>query len=156
LQQVIAALRAKAALRIEKLCYCRPSAKPARYGVFQPLPDDHVFHIGESCELYMELRNISCESKDREHTMRLMTTIEVRDERGTVVSRLEFERDRSEAGAAPRNEYFHICRFPVQGLAVGRYTLNAKITDMPTGRTAEKTLPLNVEPARRVARGTAD
>ena len=37
LQQVITTLRAKAAMRIEKLCYCRPPAKPARYGVYQPL-----------------------------------------------------------------------------------------------------------------------
>jgi hypothetical protein len=41
LQQMVSALRAKAELRLDKLCYCRSPIKPVRYGVYPPLPDDH-------------------------------------------------------------------------------------------------------------------
>jgi hypothetical protein len=157
LQQVLTTLRAKAALRIEKLAYCRPPAKPMRYGMVQPMPDDHAYHPGETVEVYMELRNFSCEAKDSEFATHLATVLEVKDELGQVVSRFEFERDKPDIGAAPKQNYFHICRFPVHGLTPGQYTLTARITDVPTGKTADKTLPLCVQAAKRTtARGTAD
>jgi hypothetical protein len=153
LQQVVSTLRTKAALRIETLTYCRTPARPAQMGVYQPLPENHAFRGGETVELYMQVRNFSCEAKDREFLTHLTTVIEVRDDRGEVVCRYEFERDRPEAGQAPRQESFHICRFPLQGLAAGDYTLSAQITDVPTGKSAQRTLPLRVEAARRTARG---
>lgn len=156
LQQMVAALRAKAELRLDKLCYCRSPIKPVRYGAYQPLPDDYVFRAGETVELYMELRNFSCEAKEKEYTTHLTTVIEVRDERNEVAARFEFERDRPDVGQAPRQEYFHICRFPVQGLAAGQYTLTAEVTDVPSGKSAKRSLPLRIESPRRVARGTAD
>jgi len=153
LQQMVSALRAKAELRIDKLCYCRAPIKPVRYGVYQPLPEDHVYRVGETVELYMELRNFSCEAKEKEFSTHLATVIEIRDDRNEVVARFEFERDRPDVGQAPRYEYFHICRFPVQGLAAGQYTLNAQVTDVPSGKSAKRSLPLRVESPRRVARG---
>jgi hypothetical protein len=152
LQVMVGTLRAKAALRIEKLSYCRTPAKPVRMGGYQPLADDHAFHAGETIELYMELRNFSCEAKDREYLTHLTTAIEIRDERNDVVARFDFERDRPDVIQAPRQDYFHICRFPVQGLLAGQYTLCAIVTDVPTGKSATKTLPLRVESAHRVAR----
>jgi hypothetical protein len=156
LQQVVTTLRTKAALRVEKLCYCRPPARPAKYGVYQPLPDDHPFRPGETAELYMEVRNFSCEAKEKEYLTHLATVVEVRDDRGDVVTRYEFERDRPDIGQAAKQDYFHICRFPVQGLPSGRYTLAVQVTDVPTGKTAKRSLPLVVEPARRTARGNDD
>lgn len=156
LQQVVATLRTKAALRIDKLCYCRAPAKPMRTGVYQPLPDDHTYRAGETVELYMELRNFSCEAKEAEYRTHVMTVIEIRDDRGEVVARYEFERDRPDVGQAPRQDYFHICRFPVQGLAAGQYTLTAQVTDVPSGKSAKKSLPLRIETARRVVRGVGE
>jgi hypothetical protein len=157
LQQVVGSLRTKAGLQIAKLCYCRLPAKPVRQGVYQPLPDDQVYRVGESVELYMELRNFSCEARDREYATHLSTVIEVRDDRNEVVLRHEFERDRPEIGQTPKQEHFHICRFPVQGLPAGKYSLHATVTDIPTGKAATRVLPLHVEAAaRRVARGTAE
>ncbi|MFL5327401.1 MAG: hypothetical protein ACJ8C4_00675 [Gemmataceae bacterium] len=153
LQQVVTTLRGKAALRIEKLNYCRPG-KGAR-GIMN-LPDDHAFHVGESVEVYMELRNFSCESKEQCPTQ-LATVLEIRNEQGIVVSHFEFQRDRADNCTAPRNDYFHICRFPVQRLNPGQYTLVAKITDLPTGKVAEKALPLTIDNARRTTiRGSAE
>jgi hypothetical protein len=153
LQQVVMTLRTKAALRIDKLCYCRAPVKPMRTGIYQPLPDDYAFRPGETVELYMELRNFSCEAKEAEYRTHVTTVIEIRDDRGEVLSRYEFERDRPDIGQAPRQDYFHICRFPVQGLAAGQYTLTAHVTDVPSGKSAKKTLPLRIEAVRRVARG---
>lgn len=156
LQDVVMKLRSKAALRVDKLIYCRLPAAPVRAGVYQPLPDDHAYHAGETVELYMEVRNFSCEAKDREFLTHLNTAIEIRDDRGEVVNRYEFERDKPVAGQAPRQDHFHICRFPIQGLMPGQYTLTAQITDMPTGKSAAKSLPLRIDPPRRAARGTAE
>jgi hypothetical protein len=156
LQQVVGSLRSKATLQIAKLSYCRLPAKPARYGVYQPLPDDHTYRIGETVELYMELRNFSCEAKEAEYRTHLSTVIEIRNERNELVERHEFERDRPEVGQAPKQDYFHICRFPVRGFPAGTYTMTVIVTDVPTGKSATRTLPLRVESApRRVARGTA-
>jgi hypothetical protein len=104
----------------------------------------------------MELRNFSCEPKEKEFATHLATLIEVRDDRNEVVARFEFERDQPDVGHAPRHEYFHICRFPVQGLAAGQYTLTAQVTDVPSGKSAKRALPLRVESPRRVARGKAE
>lgn len=156
LQNVVTALRAKAALRIDKLSYCRAPVKPMRTGTYQPLPDDHVFRPGETVELYMELRNFSCEAKEAEYSTHVTTLIEIRDDRGEVLAKYEFERDRPDVGQAPRQEYFHICRFPVQGLSAGQYTLTAQVTDVPSGKSAKRSLPLRIEATRRLARGSAD
>lgn len=152
LQGLIDKLRCKAALRIDKLCYCRPVPQPARYGVYLPLDEAQPFRQGELLELYMELRNFSCEARDKKYTVHLSVTIEIRDERGTVVEPMKFERDKPDVGHTPRQDYFHICRFPVPGIAPGTYTLVARVTDVPTGRSAERALPLRVAPVRAVAR----
>jgi hypothetical protein len=107
-------------------------------------------------ELYMELRNFSCEAKEKEFTTHLTTVIEVRNDQNEVAARFEFERDRPDVGQAPRQEYFHICRFPVQGLASGQYTLTAEVTDVPSGKSTKRSLPLRIESPRRAARGTAE
>jgi len=156
LQDVVTKLRSKAALRVDKLSYCRLPAAPVRAGVYQPLPDDHGYRAGETVELYMEVRNFSCEAKDREFLTHLNTAIEIRDDRGEVVSRYEFEREKPDSGQAPRHDHFHICRFPIQGLMPGPYTLTAQVTDVPSGKSAAKTLPLRIEPPRRTTRGTAE
>lgn len=156
LQNVVGTLRAKAALRIEKLTYCRTPTKPVRLGAYQPLDDDNIFRVGDTVELYMELRNFSCQAKDKEFHTHLTTAIEVRDDRNEVIARYDFERDRPDVGQAPKHEYFHICRFPVQNMMAGQYTLCAIVTDVPTGKSATRMLPLRVEAARRVARGSAE
>lgn len=156
LQVMASTLSARAALRIDKLSYCRTPAKPVRMGAYQPLSDDHTYRPGETIELYMEVRNFSCQAKEKEYLTHMSTVIEIRDERNEVVSRFDFERDRPVAGQAPKQDYFHICRFPVQGLATGQYTLTATVTDVPTGKSANKSLPLRVESTRRVARGSAE
>lgn len=155
MQTAMACLRTKAALRFEKLSYCRAPAKSARYGVYQPLPNDTTFRQGETVEVYMELKNFSCESKDQVYATHLTTVLEIVDDQGEVASRFEFERDKPEAGNAPRVDYFHICRFPVQGLATGHYTLRVRVTDIPTGKFAQRELPLKVESPRRTAARTA-
>lgn len=87
----------------------------------------------------------------------LATVIEVRDERNEVVMRHEFERDRPDVGQAAKAEHFQICRFPIQNLPAGSYTLTALVTDVPSGKSATRTLPLRVDStARRVARGTSE
>ncbi len=156
LHNMVGTLRAKAALRIEKLNYCRTPAKPVRPGAYQPLEDDHAYRPGETIELYMELRNFSCEAKEKEYLTHLTTAIEIRDDRNEVIARFDFERDRPDVGQAPKHDYFHICRFPVQAMPAGQYTLCAIVTDVPTGKSATKMLPLRVEAARRVARGTSE
>src|SRR5205807_2071590 len=114
-------LRARAALEIPKLCFCRPVAAPARFGAYELLEENHLFRPGETVAVYLELRNFACEPHGGDYRTHVRTTVEVRDERGGVVFR--FDADRADPSLSPRRDYCHVGRFALPPLPAGAYTL---------------------------------
>ena len=91
-------------------------------------------------------------------TTQLASSLVLRDADQHVVWRHDFgDRSYRDLSQTLRHDYFNNCRFCVPDVPPGQYTLVAEVTDVPTGKSAKRTLPLRVEPARRVAaRGAAD
>ncbi len=146
-QGLLGPLRERAALEIPKLCFCRPPATP-RFGVYELLEENHLFRPGEIMAVYMELRNFACEPRGSDYQTHVSTTVELQDERGKVV--YSFNTKRADPSLTPRQDFCHVARFPMPDLPAGAYTLWLKVTDVPTGRTAKRSLDFRVTnvPAR--------
>jgi hypothetical protein len=135
---LLAPLRTRAALEIPKLCFCRPIAAPARFGAYERLDENHRFRPGEMVAVYMELRNFSCTPIDGDFATHVVSTVEIHDAEGKIVFR--FDSDRADSSLSPRQDYCHVGRFTLPVLPAGAYTLWLKATDVPTGRTARRSL----------------
>lgn len=138
----LAPLRARAALEMPKLCFCRPLAAPARFGAYEQLEDNHRFRPGETVGLYMELKNFACLPHDSQFATHVASSVEIRDAGGNIVFR--FDCERTEPSLSARQDYCHIGRFALPALPSGAYTLWLKATDVPTGRTARRSLDFRV------------
>jgi len=136
---LLAPLRTRAALEIPKLCFCRPIAAPARFGAYERLDENHRFRPGEMVAVYMELRNFSCTPKDGDFATHVVSTVEIHDADGKIVFRFDSP-DRADSSLSPRQDYCHVGRFTLPVLPAGAYTLCLKATDVPTGRTARRSL----------------
>lgn len=138
----LAPLRARAALEIPKLCFCRPLTAPARFGAYERLDENHRFRPGETVGLYMELRNFACLPHNAEFATHVASSVEIHDAGGNVVFR--FDCERTEPSLSPRQDYCHVGRFALPALPPGAYTLWLKATDVPTGRNARRSLDFRV------------
>jgi hypothetical protein len=142
LEAAAAALRPNAALRIARLCYCRPVQAPTRFGVYQPLEGRHAFRPGEVVAVYVEMRNFTCEPKGDMYQTHLGSKVEVLDAAGQRAHRFDF--DAADASLSPRQDYCHVGRFLLPRLPAGDYTLRLTVTDRPTKREAQASLDLRV------------
>lgn len=142
LEAAAAALRPNAALRIARLCYCRPVQAPTRFGVYQPLEGRHAFRPGEVVAVYVEMRNFTCEPKGDTFQTHLGSKVEVLDTAGHIAHRFDF--DAADASLSPRHDYCHVGRFLLPKLPAGDYTLRLTVTDRPTKREAQASLDLRV------------
>jgi hypothetical protein len=133
LEAVAAAARDRAALRIARLCFCRPVQAPARFGVYEPLDAHHPFRPGEVVAVYVELRNFACENRSGTCRTHVASAVELLDTGGHVAGRFDF--DASDVSLSTRRDYCHVGRFPLPRLSAGAYTLRMTVTDVPTGRT---------------------
>ncbi|HTK77282.1 MAG TPA: hypothetical protein VL371_18605 [Gemmataceae bacterium] len=145
LEAAAAALRPNAALRIARLCYCRPVQAPTRFGVYQPLEGRHAFRPGEVVAVYVEMRNFTCEPKGDIYQSHLGSKVEVLDAAGHVAHRFDF--DAADASLSPRQDYCHVGRFLLPRLPAGDYILRLTVTDRPTKREAQSSLDLRVAAA---------
>jgi hypothetical protein len=145
LEAAAASLRPNAALRIARLCYCRPVQAATRFGVYQPLEGRHAFRPGEVVAVYVELRNFTCEPKGDTFQTHLGSKVEVLDAGGRVAHRFDF--DAADASLSPRQDYCHVGRFLLPKLPAGDYTLRLTVTDRPTKREAQAELDLRVAAA---------
>ncbi len=155
LEDVIQAIRARSALSLDKVCFCRGIE---RFGVFDPLPADHVFQVGgegqpgELVQLYAELKNFVCRRSEAAYETSLGCTLVLRDGKNRVVWRqdrpAQVERSRS-----PRRDCFLGCHFYVPPrLPVGDYYLTVQVSDLtgfnadeaPPNRTASRSLDFHV------------
>jgi hypothetical protein len=152
-QDLLKPLRTKASLRLDKLCLCRPVQKAARYGLYEPLEENHGFRAGETVEVYLEPRNFACEPRDGGTSYRthLAVSLELRDARGGLAWRKDFG-PVADVSRTPRLDYFVVHGFRVPDtLPTGAYALWVKVTDVPTGRTAQRSTDFRVAAGRAVA-----
>jgi hypothetical protein len=155
LEKLTQALRPRAALEVEKMCFCRSIE---RFGVFDPLPTNHVFQgggegrPGDLVQVYVELRNFADAKNGTAHDTKLACTLLIRDEQNHVVWRQD-RPAQVERSSSPRHDGYLPCHFYVPPhLPVGDYTLWIVVKDLtscpgeeaPPHRTARRSLDFRV------------
>src|SRR5438132_6997158 len=154
LNRVADTLAPRAELVIDKMCFCRflNSDKFGMFGVYEPLEEDHPFYAGERKRLYIELRNFTNERVSNGYQIRLKSHMEIRDYRGVIAWELGFPELCPDSTKSPRHDFCDQFGFvvPPNKVPPGRYTLWLRVTDVPTGRTAARSLDFLVVPARNL------
>ncbi len=85
LQGLLWALRPRAALVIDKFCFCK---RVQKFGRFDPLDNDPSFRPGDMVEVYAEIRNVSSQphqTKQGDFRTHLRSKLEIRDSAGGVI-----------------------------------------------------------------------
>lgn len=126
-------LRPRAALALNRVCFCR---KVNGFGHYDPWPDDHVFHAGtaeqrgERMQVYVEVRNFASRLNGTVYETSLGGVVEVRDVNDKPISRLDFP-PRIDHSQTPRGDYMLNFQFYLPSpLPQGRYTLNVMVKDV--------------------------
>ena len=144
LQTAAGLLKAKAALRTETVCFCRRIVK---YGVFDPLDQNHSFRPGEMAELYVELRNVVGEghvkpSGERGFRTRFACEFALRDTDNKIVWGKDC--DSEEFSRSLRHDVYLPFRFCVPSIPAGTYTLWVRIVDQSTNRAVKRAVEFRV------------
>jgi hypothetical protein len=146
LDNALDSLRARAQLTIERMCFC---SEIVRFGVYAPLDEDHEFRPGDYVQLYVEVGNFTSQQHGDEHNIRLASTVEIRKFDGEKVwEQVCLGEDRPDRSRTPRHDFFNNYWFIVPRIPQGNYVLKVQVTDVPTHRTAERTLDFRVGPGR--------
>jgi hypothetical protein len=126
------ALRGRAPLLLDKLCFCR---RIDNFGGFEPLPVDYAFRAGgnglpgERARVYVEVRNFTNRPHGDTFETRLASTLEIVNAEGKLVRRwnLPAPPDRSHS---PRQDYFISFTFRIQPeMGPGWYTLWVQVQE---------------------------
>jgi hypothetical protein len=148
LQNAATMMKGKAALRADRVCFCKGVRK---FADVDPYDARHEFRPGDMVFLYAELKNFTCEPimtpprqpMQRGFTIRLATTLELRDARNNLVWRSDLTK--TDFAQTPPQDYYHTYRFCVpEKLPPGVYTLWLNITDKPTNRVVRKPVEMRV------------
>jgi hypothetical protein len=152
LQSASGALKSKAALRLDRLCFCQGVRK---FADIDPYADKHEFHSGDMVFLYAELKNFTCEpaaaqgqqpgynAPTRGCNIRLASTLELRDSRQNLIWRTDLTKN--DTSLTPPQDYYHTYRFCIpEKLPGGAYTLWLNVTDKPTGKSVRKSVEMRV------------
>jgi hypothetical protein len=154
-------LRQRAALRIEKMLFCRQIDD---FGEYVPRPTVNGMPTfeggagdqpGETVRVYVELRNVSSKQRGDSYETRLAGSIELLDFELHTAYRFDFTPEQHR-GKSARHDFFVNCSFSVpRKIPPGRYTLRVEvrdITDQPADAAGLKRSP----PDHRVARQELD
>jgi hypothetical protein len=154
-------LRQRAALRIEKMLFCRqiddfgefvPRATVNGMPTFEGGAGDQP---GETVRVYVELRNVSSKQRGDAYETRLAGSIELLDFEGQSAYRKDFPPEPHQ-GQSARHDFFVNCSFSVpRKIPPGRYTLRVEVRDI-TNLPADTTSPKQSPPPYRVARQRLD
>lgn len=139
LQGLMLALRPRAALVMDKACFCRQVRK---FGVYEALAERPAFRQGDLVEVYCELRNVSCEryaAQQGEFRTHLQSALEVRDPaRGFKIQR---KTERADVSHTPQHDYYLHYSFAVKNdMRPGPHVVTVEVVDVPTGRKVSRKL----------------
>jgi hypothetical protein len=148
---LLTALRPRAELRIETMCFCE-SIKG--YGAYKRLPDDYEFEPtqadrpGDLVQLYVELRNLTSQPRNGAFETVLHSRMKILDTAGQEVLSHDFrEQEGPFRTVIPVPDYFEQCYFYVPRLPPGKYVLRFEVQDVTrpeTPRNAVKTIEFRV------------
>jgi hypothetical protein len=152
LRGVETSLEKRAALRIEKMCFCRQARA---FGDYEPIPDGQAAfesgsggQAGELIQVYAEVRNFASAAQGPFQVIRLTGHAEIRDyAHGKTVKRIDFDPccDRCRS---PRQDYFIRSTFRVPAdLPPGPYVLWIFVEDalaQPARPAAQRSLDFRV------------
>jgi hypothetical protein len=147
LESVMYGMRTRAPLRVEKMCLCKSISA---FGVYEPMPQEHVFQPGEQLRVYAELRNFSSERHDETggpavFVTQLSSTAEIRDHASKkTVWKQPLQRGEPDRSQTPRHDYFDHYRFCLPDLHPGWYTLEVTVEDLATHRKSRRAVDLKV------------
>ena len=142
LQGLLWALRPRAALVMDKFCFCQRIEK---FGKFKPLPAKPSFRPGEMVEVYAEFRNISSQphrTEQGDFRTQLRGKLEIRNSAGGVL--LTKECNGLDETLTPQHDYFQHYRLRIPDARPGSYVLNLEAEDVPTGRKVKQKLEFQV------------
>lgn len=151
LERVMAALRSHTGLAIDQMCFCE---RIEAYGVYQPLPKQHVFRAGqenqpgELVQIYVQLRNLCPRECEGGYESRLASTVQIHDAAGKQVWFYNLKKqERPLRSQTLRSDYFNNYSFYVPSLPAGSYTLTVEVADLNRpndNRPARQSLPFPV------------
>jgi len=155
-------LRQRAALRIEKIMFCR---KIDDFGVYVPresINGTPTFEgggagdqVGELIQVYAELRNVSARQQGDHYETRLAGTVELLDFKGRSAYLRDFAPP-PHVGQSLRRDFFVKCSFSVpRKVPPGLYTLRVEVRDV-TDLPADPSVLQGRPPPHRIARQTLD
>jgi hypothetical protein len=134
-------LRARASLGIGKLCFC---SVIKGYGNYKPLPAEYGLRVGDRVQLYAEIKNFSVLPEGDYYAVRLASHVDILKFNGELAKQLGFDDSVPELSHTARHDFFNNYTFIVPRIPAGLYTLKLHVKDVPTGRTAEKTIDFRV------------
>jgi hypothetical protein len=144
LQAVLWSLRPKAALVMEKCCFCRLIRQ---FGKFETLGRRPQFQSGELVELYAEIRNVSSQaqrSADGDYLTHLQSVLDLRRPSGERIWSDPKRFDKPDHTMTPQHDYFQHYRFQLPMLEPGNYVLRLEVCDVPTGRNVKHELEFTI------------
>jgi hypothetical protein len=149
-QKSLAALRPRAKLVVDKMCFCE---EIKGYGDYKPLPKDYEFQpavgnrYGELVQLYVELHNLTSELRGGTFLTRLHSTIRILDEAGGEVYFADFgDREAPLCTRTPLPDTSKHYDFYVPRLPSGKYRFCFEVRDetRPEPRIAARELDFRV------------
>lgn len=151
---LLATLRPRSELLIDKMCYCK---QIRGFGAYEMLPGNHVFlsaakdRPGEWVQLYVELKNFASEAgKDGEYLTKLVCSLELQNAKGEKVWSHTYDRkDTTHPRRTRLNDFHGDYGFYVPELAAGDYKLTIRIVDETVAghrRDVSKALAFRVTP----------
>jgi hypothetical protein len=154
-------LRQRAALRIEKMLFCRQIDDFGEFvprGAVNGMPTFEAGagdQPGETVRVYVELRNVSSRQHGDSYETRLAGSVELLDFEGQSAYKKDFPPEQHR-GQSARHDFFVNCSFSVpRRIPPGRYTLRVEVRDI-TNLPADESGAKRPAPPHRVARQTLD
>jgi len=153
LSNMLVSLRSRAALVIDKICFCRDIQG---FGMYHPLSDNPIYHPGDRVDVYVEVRNFTSTKQagangDPVFVTRLETSAEIvaRETKAKVWpaghDRFLFQRDGPDVCQTLRHDYFDHCYFTLpETIRAGSYTLLLQVEDLPSKRVVRGSLDFSV------------
>jgi hypothetical protein len=86
LRAAAARLEPRAALRIEKVAFCK---EVSGFGRFTPWPDNQPYRPNAQAQLYLEVRNLGSQPTGAEFVTHVHAAVEVRDAHGNLVEQID-------------------------------------------------------------------
>lgn len=164
LHAAAARLETRAALKVERVAFCQPVARPkvGRYaGKYDPRPEVDPYRVGDKAYLYVEVKHVSGHpAADGDgYVCRVNVGLEVRDSHGNVVEQVDphdpaLQRRvpvarflHEDPTRGPVRDWYHAYSFGVPHKP-GVYTITVEARD-PAGTRVAKSRPVSFHVAER-------